>query len=85
MLGLVLDNGFGLVSVERLFHGDSGSPKVGLFKKEPEGAIVGDEFGPQSVVFASDAGLPVSSVKRLCASAKLACASERKPRLNNVN
>ncbi len=41
------------------------------------GVIVGEAFGDQSVVLASEAGLPVSSVKRLCASAKFACASAR--------
>lgn len=36
-----------------------GTPKLLL-----DGVIVGDAVDDQSVVFASDAGLPVSSVKR---------------------
>ncbi len=43
----------------------SGKPKLLL-----DGVIVGDAVGDQSVVFASLAGLPVSSVNRFCASAK---------------
>ena len=61
--GLVLENGETVVG---------GTDKSTLF-----GVIVGDAFGDQSVVLASEAGLPVSSVKRLCASAKLVCASAR--------
>ena len=37
---------------------------IGTLKLWFEGVIVGDAVGDQSVVLASDAGLPVSSVKR---------------------
>lgn len=59
--GATTGGGAGLVTFVPL----NGAPSVLL-----DGVIVGDDVGPQSEVFASDAGLPVSSVKRFRASAK---------------